>query len=83
MMVPVPRVLVSSPSLAREWRGGLNSRPACQFFLGHDAQAGKHPRHDRIQPLHLSVPPCSLKGARHEPAESPEFPSNRPQYGVA
>lgn len=50
MMVPVPRVLVSSPSLAREWRGGLNSRPAC---LVHTIpQVRQDPPRDRVQPLH-------------------------------
>jgi hypothetical protein len=70
----------SSPLLPREWRGGLTGRPACLHTLSHVLQDC---RDQRVQPLHLLVPPCPPKGARHEPAESPEFPSNRPQYGVA
>lgn len=39
-------------------------------------------RDQRVQPLHLSVPPCPLKGARHEPTESPEPRIFHPESGV-
>lgn len=64
----------------RRLAGGFNTPGS---FFHRSSRVRQDLRDQRVQPLHLSVPPCSLKGARHEPAESPEFPSNRPQYGVA
>lgn len=49
-LVSQPRGFASSPSLGQ--LPGASVVPGL-FFLGHDAQACKHPRHDPIQPLHV------------------------------
>lgn len=58
-----PRGFASSPSLGR--LAGEASRFPGSFFH-RSSRVRQDLRDQRVQPLHLSVPPCPPKGARHE-----------------
>lgn len=75
-------------SITPSQRGGFVSSPSPRRLPGafavpglsllhRDANPCKNPRHDVSKPLHV-CPPCFSTGARHDPADSPKFPSNRP-----